>query len=144
MSIGPHEMGGTTYVLDVNDYLSLPRLVWNVDVLPIRKHGSKTRYVLWVNGKLFFKIFVIIIKQLNRENIMSKQTQAMLKSWANIFIAAVIASFLTVIVDTGTLQLDWKAAQAIIISGLVAVLPVIKNYFDTSDTRYGRGSHGGQ
>lgn len=71
---------------------------------------------------------------------MSAQNKAMLRSWANVFIAAVIASFLTLIVDTGTLNLDWKAAQSIIISGLVAVLPVIKNYFDTSDTRYGRGS----
>ncbi len=71
---------------------------------------------------------------------MSKQTKAMLKSWANVFVAAVIASFLAILVDTGTLALDMKSVEAIIISGLVAVLPVVKNYFDANDPRYGRGS----
>lgn len=71
---------------------------------------------------------------------MSKQTQAMMKSWLNVFIAAAITALLTVLVDTGSLVLDWQSIQAVIIAGLVAVLPVIKNYFDKSDTRYGRGS----
>lgn len=69
---------------------------------------------------------------------MSKQTKAMLKSWANVFVAAVIASFLALIVDSQTLALDLKAVEAIVISGLVAVLPVIKNYFDKNDPRYGK------
>ena len=69
---------------------------------------------------------------------MSKQTKAMLRSWANVFVAAVIASFLALIVDSQTLALDIKAFEAIVISGLVAVLPVIKNYFDKSDPRYGK------
>ena len=71
---------------------------------------------------------------------MSAQTKAMLKSWLNVFIAAAITALLTVLVDTGSLALDWQSVQAVIIAGLVAVLPVIKNYFDSSDTRYGRGS----
>lgn len=70
---------------------------------------------------------------------MSKQTKAMLKSWGNIFMGAVIASFLALLIDNGTLALEWKALESIIISGLVAVLPVVKNYFDPSDHRYGRG-----
>jgi hypothetical protein len=33
MSIGPQEMGGTTFVLVVKDYFNQQRLAWNVDVL---------------------------------------------------------------------------------------------------------------
>ena len=69
---------------------------------------------------------------------MSKQTKAMLKSWANVFVAAVIASFLAILVDSQTLALDWQTVEAILIAGLVAVLPVVKNYFDKSDHRYGK------
>lgn len=71
---------------------------------------------------------------------MSKQTKAMLKSWLNVFVAAAITALLTVLVDTGSLAFDWQSVQAVIIAGLVAVLPVMRNYFDSSDTRYGRGS----
>ena len=71
---------------------------------------------------------------------MSKKTKAMLKSWANVFVAAVITALLTVLVDTGSLALDWKSIEAVLIAGLVAVLPVIKNYFDKNDPRYGKGS----
>ena len=69
---------------------------------------------------------------------MSTQTKAMLKSWLNVFIAAVITALTVVIVDTKTLALDWQTVEAILIAGLVAVLPVIKNYFDKSDHRYGK------
>ena len=69
---------------------------------------------------------------------MSQQTKAMLKSWANVFMAAVITALTVVIVESGTLAIYWKTAEAILIAGLVAVLPVIKNYFDKSDTRYGK------
>ena len=71
---------------------------------------------------------------------MSDQTKAMLKSWGNVFIAAVITALTVVIVETKTLSLDWQTAEAILIAGLVAVLPVIKNYFDKSDHRYGKGA----
>lgn len=69
---------------------------------------------------------------------MSTETKSMLKSWFNVFIAAVITALTVVIVDTKTLALDWQTLEAILIAGLVAVLPVIKNYFDKSDPRYGR------
>lgn len=73
---------------------------------------------------------------------MSQETKAMLKSWANIFIAAVITALLVVILDTNTLALDWKTAEAVLIAGLIAVLPVVKNYFDPNDTRYGKVANG--
>ena len=69
---------------------------------------------------------------------MSQETKAMLKSWLNVFVAAVITALLVVIVDTQTLALDWKTVEAVLIAGLVAVLPVVRNYFDKSDPRYGR------
>jgi branched-subunit amino acid transport protein len=71
---------------------------------------------------------------------MSQQTKAMLKSWGNVFIAAVITALLVVIVESQTLALDWKTLEAVLIAGIVAVLPVIKNYFDSSDHRYGKGA----
>lgn len=78
--------------------------------------------------------------QLKKELHMSQETKAMLKSWLNVFVAAVITALLVVIVDSQTLALDWKAVEAVIIAGLVAVLPVVKNYFDKNDPRYGRVS----
>jgi len=71
---------------------------------------------------------------------MSQQTKNMLKSWGNVFIAAVITALLVVIVDNQTLALEWKTVEAVIIAGLVAVLPVIRNYFDKNDHRYGRNA----
>ena len=71
---------------------------------------------------------------------MSNETKAMLKSWANVFMAAVITALLVVIVDTQTLALDWKTVEAILIAGIVAVLPVVRNYFDKNDHRYGKGA----
>ena len=71
---------------------------------------------------------------------MSQETKAMLKSWLNVFVAAVITALLVVVVDSQTLALDWKAVEAVLIAGLVAVLPVVKNYFDKNDPRYGRVS----
>lgn len=71
---------------------------------------------------------------------MSKQTKAIIKSWGNVFVAAVITALTVTLVDKQTLALDWNTIQAIVIAGLVAVLPVMKNYFDKNDTRYGRGS----
>lgn len=71
---------------------------------------------------------------------MSKQTKSMLKSWVNVFMAAVITALTVVFVETKTLALDWQTVEAVLIAGLVAVLPVIKNYFDKSDHRYGKGA----
>jgi len=73
---------------------------------------------------------------------MSQQTKAMLKSWGNVFLAAVITALTVVIVETKTLALDWQTVEAILIAGLVSVLPVIKKYFDKGDTRYGKVASG--
>lgn len=70
---------------------------------------------------------------------MSNQTKAMLRSWLNVFVSALIASVLVVFTENdGSIPLDGKTWIAVLISGLVAVLPVIKNYFDTHDPRYGK------
>lgn len=67
----------------------------------------------------------------------SKQMKTMIKSWLNVFIAAVITALIVVLGD-GNISLEdlWY----VLVAGLVAVLPVIKNYFDKNDTRYGKGA----
>lgn len=68
---------------------------------------------------------------------MSQETKAMLKSWLNVFVAAVITALIVVLGDGNVSVEDlWY----VLVAGAVAVLPVIKNYFDPKDTRYGRGS----
>lgn len=69
---------------------------------------------------------------------MSAQTKAMLNSWFNAFMTALISSLIVVLGDGDLSTEDLKYVG---ISALVAVLPVIKNYFDKNDTRYGRGSN---
>lgn len=68
---------------------------------------------------------------------LSKQTKAMLRSWLNVFVAAVITALIVVLGD-GNISVEdlWY----VLVAGLIAVLPVAKNYFDKNDTRYGRGS----
>jgi uncharacterized membrane protein YgaE (UPF0421/DUF939 family) len=69
---------------------------------------------------------------------MSTQTKAMLKSWFNVFISALITAVLVILTsNNGTIPLDGELWLGALISAVVAVLPVIKNYFDTSDPRYG-------
>jgi hypothetical protein len=71
---------------------------------------------------------------------MSHGTKAMIKSWFNVFISALITAVLVVFTsNAGTIPLDGEIWLVVLISALVAVLPVIKNYFDTSDPRYGKG-----
>ena len=68
---------------------------------------------------------------------MSEQTKAMLKSWLNVFVASLITALIVVLGD-GNISVEdlWY----VLVSAVVAVLPVIKNYFDSSDTRYGKGA----
>lgn len=65
----------------------------------------------------------------------SKKTKAMIKSWFNVFIAAVITALIVVLGDR---QISVEDLWYVLVAGLVAVLPVIKNYFDKQDPRYGR------
>ena len=68
---------------------------------------------------------------------MTTQFKAMLNSWANVFIASVITALIVVLGDGA---LTWNDIWYVLIAGAVAVLPVIKNYFDKNDTRYGKGA----
>ena len=70
---------------------------------------------------------------------MSQETKAMLRSWLNVFVAAVITAILVVFTSNqGTIPLDGETWLSVLIAGLVAVLPVVKNYFDPNDPRYGQ------
>jgi hypothetical protein len=81
----------------------------------------------------------ICVCKRKKEKNMSQETKNIVRSWLNVFIAAVITAWLTLLVSTQTLALSWQAGEAILIAGLVAALPVVRNYFDTHDHRYGRG-----
>ena len=70
---------------------------------------------------------------------MSRQTKAMLKSWLNVFISALITAVRVILTtNNGTIPLDGELWLSALISAVVAVLPVIKNYFDKNDPRYGK------
>jgi hypothetical protein len=66
---------------------------------------------------------------------MSQEIKNMLKSWFNVFIAAAITALIVVLGDG---QISVEDLWYVLVAGIVAVLPVIKNYFDTSDPRYGK------
>ena len=68
---------------------------------------------------------------------MSQETKAMLKSWLNVFVASLITALIVVLGDG---QISVEDLWYVLVSAAVAVLPVIKNYFDTNDHRYGKGS----
>ena len=65
---------------------------------------------------------------------MSAQTVAVLKSWARVFAAAAL-TYILAGMSAGT-PLAW---QAVLIAGVVATLPVVINWLNESDPRYGRG-----
>jgi hypothetical protein len=67
---------------------------------------------------------------------MSHETKAILKSWANVFIASLITALIVVLGDG---QISVEDLWYVLVSAAVAVLPVMKNYFDTNDHRYGKG-----
>jgi hypothetical protein len=64
---------------------------------------------------------------------MSTEVKNMIASWVKVFLSAVLTAVLTSIA-TG----DWYWLT-ILFAGLVSVIPVIKNYLDESDPRYGKG-----
>jgi hypothetical protein len=69
---------------------------------------------------------------------MKNELPAMFRSWLNVFLSATIASLLALLLESGIDGLDTRAFVAVLVSGAVAVLPVIKNYLDTNDPRYGK------
>lgn len=66
--------------------------------------------------------------------------KAVVFSWLKVFGASVLTAFLMILTATQALPTSAEAWQGILIAGLVAVIPVIINWLDPSDTRYGRGS----
>jgi uncharacterized membrane protein len=72
---------------------------------------------------------------------MTKATKAMINSWLNAFVAAIITAAIAVFSSNGgSLPLDGKTWLGVLVAGVVAVLPVIKNYFDKNYSLYGKGS----
>lgn len=67
---------------------------------------------------------------------MTTQFKSMLRSWTNVFIASVITALIVVLGDGA---LTWNDLWYVLIAGAVAVLPVIKNYFDPNYSLYGKG-----
>lgn len=71
---------------------------------------------------------------------MTDTTKAMLRSWFNAFMAAVITAAIAVFAsNNGSIPLDWQTWVGVLVAGVVAVLPVIKNYFDKGYSLYGKG-----
>jgi hypothetical protein len=72
---------------------------------------------------------------------MSKATKAMLRTWVNTFVAAIITAAIAVFASNGgSLALDGQTWLGVLAAGAVAVLPVIRNYFDKGYSLYGKGS----
>jgi hypothetical protein len=72
---------------------------------------------------------------------MSKATKAMLRTWINTFVAAIITAAIAVFASNGgSLPLDGQTWLGVLVAGVVAVLPVIRNYFDKGYSLYGKGS----
>lgn len=71
---------------------------------------------------------------------MNRKTKAMLTSWAKVFGAAVLTAFVTLVASTQTIPTSKEAWIGILVAGVLALGPVVINYLNPNDTRYGRGS----
>jgi hypothetical protein len=67
---------------------------------------------------------------------MSNQSLAVVWSWLRVFLAAFITATLVDIANGGLDGINW---EAILIAGIVAVGPVVVNWLNAGDPRYGRG-----
>lgn len=63
--------------------------------------------------------------------------KALVISWFKIFLASSITAFIADVVDGGFTDLN---GEVILIAGIVSAGPVIVNWLNPNDTRYGRGS----
>lgn len=71
---------------------------------------------------------------------MSSATKAMIGTWAKVFFAAVLTSFFTILTATQAIPTSVEAWTSILIAGLVSVIPVVLNWLNPNDPRYGKGS----
>lgn len=60
-------------------------------------------------------------------------------TWIKMFVATVLASFLTLVTTTGSIPTDGKSLQAVLVSGLVSVLPVVITALNKNNDSYGMG-----
>jgi hypothetical protein len=61
-------------------------------------------------------------------------------SWFKVFVSAILSAW---VVDlTGAAVVDFSNWETWVVTGLVAVLPVIVNWLNTADPRYGKGAAG--
>jgi hypothetical protein len=67
----------------------------------------------------------------------SSMTQAVFWSWLRVFAVAAGSVLLADVADGGFSGIDW---EAIAIAGVLAVGPVILNWLNPNDQRYGKGS----
>lgn len=65
---------------------------------------------------------------------MNEQAKAVLWSWARVFLAAGLAYILNALIEQ-----DALSVRGVAIAGLVAMLPIVINWLNPADTRYGRG-----
>ena len=66
--------------------------------------------------------------------------KALVFSWLKVFGASVLTAFLAILTTTGAFPVDTEVWVGVLIAGLVSVIPVIINWLDPNDPRYGRGS----
>lgn len=59
-------------------------------------------------------------------------------SWLKIFLSAVLGQYLIVLTDPNQSIFCWQTLQNIGVAGGVAVIPVIINWLNKADPRYGR------
>lgn len=71
---------------------------------------------------------------------MNIKTKAMLYSWLKVFGAAVLTAFVTIVASTQDIPTSKEAWIGILVAGVLAVGPVVINYLNPNDPRYGKGS----
>jgi hypothetical protein len=63
-----------------------------------------------------------------------------LASWFKVFVSAVLGAWLADL--AGVASVEFSNWEAWVTAGIIAVLPVVINWLNGSDTRYGRASGG--
>jgi len=66
-----------------------------------------------------------------------KSLNTMLASWGKVFLVAVLVKFSDL--GSNLFAINIETLQHLIQAGVIATIPVIINYLNTADTRYGKG-----